>query len=237
MHYPQRDLSLPGRQVDRDGEAWRPPQHEAGHRASRLRSWWVLVGGFAIIQLVLLLTTLFESSMGPLLRFDRPGIVQGELWRLVTGHFVHLSAYHALMNIAGLILVYSIFPYALQSKYLLRATLFIGVSISVALWIGSAHLAWYMGFSGVLHGLFAFGLVMHLTSKLSLYWLVLAAMLIKVIHEQLPGYDTNHLLHYLHAPVAVDAHLYGVLTGLIWGGWIRCNAFSGRTADKPVRRD
>ena len=125
------------------------------------------------------------------------------------------------MNIIGLILICSIFPHALDNKNLPRATLFIAVSISVALLIGSPHLDWYLGFSGVLHGLFAFAIVMHLTPRMSIYWLALALLTFKVIYEQLPGYDASYLTNYIHAPVAVDAHIYGTLSGLVWGVLIR----------------
>ena len=174
------------------------------------------------IQIVLLMTTIFPSLMNPLLRFDRGSIYEGEIWRLVTGHFVHLGPYHAAMNIFGLILICSIFPDAIDSNSLPKATLFIAVSVSVALLICSPHLDWYLGLSGVLHGLFAFAIVMHLTARISILWLALAALIVKVIYEQMPGYDASYLTNYIHAPVAVDAHIYGTVSGCFWGVLVRC---------------
>ncbi|MFT6904138.1 MAG: rhomboid family GlyGly-CTERM serine protease [Oleiphilaceae bacterium] len=170
-----------------------------------------------ITLIVLLITTIFASLMNPLLRFDRGDIYEGEIWRLITGHFVHLGIYHALMNIIGLLLIPSIFPAAIDNKNLPKAILFIAVSISLALLTCSPQLDWYLGFSGVLHGLFAFCIVLHLSSKMSIDWLILGALTFKVIYEQLPDYDANYLKDYIHAPVAVDAHLYGTLAGIIWG--------------------
>ena len=40
-----------------------------------------------------------------LLRYDRFAIASGELWRLVSGHFVHLAWSHFALNAAALILV------------------------------------------------------------------------------------------------------------------------------------
>lgn len=182
-----------------------------------IRSYWTKLGWFMITLIVLLITTIFASLMNPLLRFDRGDIYEGEIWRLITGHFVHLGIYHALMNIIGLLLIPSIFPAAIDNKNLPKAILFIAVSISLALLTCSPQLDWYLGFSGVLHGLFAFCIVLHLSSKMSIDWLILGALTFKVIYEQLPDYDANYLKDYIHAPVAVDAHLYGTLAGIIWG--------------------
>lgn len=179
-----------------------------------------------IILIVLLITTIFASLMNPLLRFDRGDIYEGEIWRFITGHLVHLGTYHALMNIIGLLLIRSIFPAAINNKNLPKAILFITVSISLALLICSPQLDWYLGFSGVLHGLFAFCIVLHLTPRISIDWLILVTLTFKVINEQLPGYDANYLMDYIHAPVAVDAHLYGALAGMIWGVFIRCRLIS-----------
>jgi rhomboid family GlyGly-CTERM serine protease len=203
-----------------------PTRYEAQLKPISIRSYWTKLGWFLITLLVLLITTIFASLINPLLRFDRGGIYEGEIWRLFTGHFVHLGAYHALMNIIGLFLIRSIFPVSIDNKNLPKAILFIAVSISLALLLGSPQLDWYLGFSGVLHGLFAFCIVVHLTPRISIDWLILVALIFKVINEQLPGYDANYLMDYIHAPVAVDAHLYGALAGIIWGVLTRCRIIS-----------
>ena len=187
-----------------------------------IRSNWPKSGWFMITLIVLCITTIFASSINPLLRFDRVAIYAGELWRLITGHFVHLGAYHALMNILGLILIRLIFPTDLTNKNLPIAMLFIALSSSLALLICSPQLDWYLGFSGVLHGLFAFCIALHLRPGISLDWLILGALVVKLSYEQLPAYDANYLMDYIHAPVAVDAHLYGALAGMIWAVLSRC---------------
>ena len=50
--------------------------------------------------------SLLPNAIRELLRFDRGGIAAGELWRLLTGHFVHLGVSHTLLNLAGLLLVW-----------------------------------------------------------------------------------------------------------------------------------
>ena len=39
-------------------------------------------------------------------RYDRLQIENGEYWRLLTGHFVHLGPTHLVLNMAGLVLVW-----------------------------------------------------------------------------------------------------------------------------------
>lgn len=224
-------LFLPlGKDARGEAGAGQRARCEAHLKSNSLRSYWNVSGWFTIILITLLLTTVFASLLDSLLRFDRPSINQGEIWRMFTGHFVHLGAYHALMNIIGLILIWSMFPAALDNRNLPKATLFIALSISVALWIFSPQLEWYSGFSGVLHGLLAFGIVLHLRRGMSIYWLALVALMCKVIHEQLPGYDASYLMNYIHAPVAVDAHIYGTLAGLIWGVFVRYRATPAHVA-------
>ena len=43
------------------------------------------------------------------LRYDRDGLRQGELWRLLSAHFVHLGPVHALMNGIGVVLLVLLF--------------------------------------------------------------------------------------------------------------------------------
>ena len=64
---------------------------------------WLLPGIILLCALTLLLTGDWGHER---LRFDRGGIAAGEVWRLLTGHLVHLGASHTYLNIAGLALVW-----------------------------------------------------------------------------------------------------------------------------------
>jgi len=155
--------------------------------------------------------------LNPLLRFERDGIFQGEVWRLITGHFVHLGVYHGLMNAVGLVFIHQVFSSSLPNGRFCYSVLFISLFISVGLLLLSPAMAWYLGFSGVLHGLFVLGVLLQLDRHFSLYWLVLLGIVVKLVYEQLPGYNTHYLDAYIHAPVAVQAHLYGAVGGGIVG--------------------
>ena len=59
-----------------------------------------------IIAIALLLEVAGDSATA-LLRYDREVIGNGELWRLLTGHLVHLGWSHFLLNAIGLALVWA----------------------------------------------------------------------------------------------------------------------------------
>jgi len=70
---------------------------------------------------------------------------------------------------------------------------------------------WYVGSSGVLHGVMAAGTLAHLRRRDLDGWLLAAFIVVKVAYEQhtgaLPFADSG-------AGVIVDAHLFGALGGL-----------------------
>ncbi len=192
--------------------------------------------GFFLIQLVLVTTAFFATSLNPLLQFDRSAIHEGELWRLVTGHFVHLGNYHALMNMVGLGLIQVIFATEFTCKKGFVALLFITLCISLALLAFSPQIEWYLGFSGVLYGLLALGLTLNLGGQFSVYWVGLIALVVKVGFEQTPAYDVNHLMSYIHAPVVVDAHLYGMVAAMILGAFWNYCRFRSRDRQQSIVR-
>ena len=49
------------------------------------------------------------NSARLLLRYERSAILDGELWRLLTGHLVHGNAWHLALNVAGMGLVALLF--------------------------------------------------------------------------------------------------------------------------------
>lgn len=167
------------------------------------------------------MTTIFAHSINPILSYERGNVYQGEIWRLISGHFVHFNTYHALMNMAGFILIKLLFPTKSDNKLLPLAIFFIALSSSLALLIEAPGLDTYQGFSGILHGLLAFFLVVHIKRRPTFDWLILFALIVKLTLEQLPGYDMEHLKDVIDVPIAVNAHLFGAFAGFLLGGGIK----------------
>jgi rhomboid family GlyGly-CTERM serine protease len=159
--------------------------------------------------LLLLLLTLSGEAGQALLRYERGALADGQWWRLLSAHVVHLDLRHALLNALGLALVWALFARDYSPKAWLAIVLGAIAAIDAGLWLGDSTVQWYVGSSGVLHGLMAAGALAHVRTGQRDGWLLAALLAAKLLYEQavgalpLSGSD----------PVVVDAHLYGVLGG------------------------
>ena len=176
------------------------------------RSAWGFVGILILIPTVLMLTG--DAGM-ELLRFDRGGIARGELWRLVSGHVVHLGWSHFALNAAGLVLVWYLVGTAYSAvRWLLIASVAVA-TIGVCFWFLNPDLEWYVGLSGLLHALLVAGIFARLHDDMNAETVVLAVLVAaKLAWEQiygpLPGSEVTS-----GGPVIVDAHLYGAVGGIL----------------------
>jgi len=142
-------------------------------------------------------------------RYDRARIGGGEAWRLLTGHFVHLDAGHALLNAAGLVLLWILFAGLGSPRYWLRAAGLSLLAIDAGFWCLQPGLAWYVGASGLLHGFMAAGVLALLRSRDPIAWPAAGVFVAKLLWEQCVG----PLPFETHGTVIVAAHLYGALGG------------------------
>jgi rhomboid family GlyGly-CTERM serine protease len=169
--------------------------------------------------LALLLPCLAGESGRALLRFDRGALAQGQWWRLATAHLVHLDLRHALLNTAGLVLMWALFARDYTPRQWLIVTLAAVAAIDAGLWFADSTVLWYVGSSGALHGVMAAGAVAHIHRGERGGWILAALLALKVLYEQLWG----ALPLSGHDPVVVDAHLYGVLGGAAAAAFLRPN--------------
>ncbi len=169
--------------------------------------------GFPLVVLFLLAAELF--GWGPALEYRR-SVLAVEPWRLVTGHFVHLSVLHAMLNGVALLLIGRLFADRLRASELWVVLLGAPLLISLAFWIAMPGLAWYRGLSGTLHALYFAGCVTWLaTSGGRDRWLPAAALVIgtaKVLLEQ-PWDSSFPFREWLGAAVVPQAHLIGAFAG------------------------
>ncbi len=167
--------------------------------------------GLALVGagLLLLLPALTGDRGQAWLRYERGALAQGQWWRLLTAHFVHLDLRHALLNAAGLAFVWVLFVRDYSPKAWLAILLGAIAAIDAGLWLGDSTVQWYVGSSGVLHGLMAAGALAHMRRGERDGWVLAALLAAKLLYEQALG----ALPLSGHDPVVVDAHLYGVLGG------------------------
>ena len=151
-------------------------------------------------------------------RLER-GLVLDEPWRLATGQLVHLGWTHLLMNLVGLAVVWWIFGRDLTARQWGAAIAACGLGVGAGLLAFSPGLAWYVGFSGILHGLLAVVVVVRVSRRPAPLDLLLAAALVaKLVLERFAGGEAG-TAQLIGGAVAVDAHLYGALAGVVVGGF------------------
>lgn len=175
---------------------------------------WLLPGTLLILAALLAAT---GDAGREWLRFDRGPIADGAIWRLVTGHFVHLGLTHLLLNAAGLVLVWILVGQAFQRVEWLAVIAGSIAAIDIGLWIFSPALEWYVGLSGLLHGMLAAGIIASWRDR-GVEALILGVVIAgKLVYEQLlgplPGSEGTS-----GGTVIVDSHLYGVIGGVIMAG-------------------
>lgn len=163
------------------------------------------------------------------LRYDRAAILAGQVWRLVTGHLVHADFVHLGWNVAGLALVAWLFA----RQFNLRGWGVILAVSTAAVDFGflvlEPQLMRYVGFSGLLHGLAAAGVVVWLVRYRDAATAIVAAFLgAKLAWEHVMG-PMPFTSQTLDLPTIFEAHTYGALGGLVAAAWLEWR----RRTDSP----
>lgn len=198
----------------------------------------VLLGAAAVVALVQTIgTPAFDA-----LTYRRDAVLAGEVWRLATGPWVHLSWAHALLNLGGLALVLAMFTPVItpvRQGWLLVA---IGLATSSCLLLWP-RIDWMVGLSGPLHGLFAAD-ALALTARRDARpagawwrgprygWVLLAGLALKLALELAwRGPVQTGPSGGLGGPVLIEAHWAGTAAGLlVYAGW---RAYSAQCAITP----
>ncbi len=137
-----------------------------------------------------------------------------EPWRLVTAHFIHANWFHLFIVIVHLILLRFIFRRWLSGNLLILFLLFSSIFTSMGLWFTS-NLLFYVGFSGIFHGLLVYLILLHWRTSPLLFGIVLAGLIGKIVYEQCYGENTA-IAHLIGMSIAVDSHALGLIAGLIF---------------------
>ncbi|MBY4677419.1 rhombosortase [Marinobacterium arenosum] len=159
-----------------------------------------------LITLSVGLASLLLANFGELLDwcFDYDAVIQGQWWRLISGHLVHSSASHLCWDL----LAFSLAAGYLErrSRTLLCACLLVGLlSVDLLLLSDLSPLARYCGLSGLLYAPLTVALFLHGRRQHGpLGWLPLLMVAGKTALELIdnstlivaggwPGYPTAHL--------------------------------------------
>lgn len=182
------------------------------HRSLLSGNWTlpIIIFGAALALLVL------GDNGRDWLRFERSEIAAGEWWRLLSGHFVHLGPSHFLLNMAGLGFVWYLLGKALRGPQWAIVFAFAVGLVDLGFWFLNPELQWYVGLSGVLHGLLVAGLIILAGRDRKDLLAVAVLVAVKIAWEQTMGAVPGSA-QSSGGPVIVDAHLYGAIAGIIAG--------------------
>ena len=139
------------------------------------------------------------------LAFSREAIAGGEAWRLLSASLAHLSWAHLCGNLAMLAGVALLLRPWSSPLELLGVFAFSALATTTGLYFGSG-LQWYVGASGALYGLLAWG-----TTRLPPStgpWLALLLVLNVAI-------DQGRSVSWLGEPLAPEAHYWGLIGGFL----------------------
>lgn len=171
-----------------------------------------LLAGLAL----LLLPLLGGAQLAGAWRYARAAVGEGEYWRLLTAHLVHLDMQHALSNAAGLALLWALFARSYRPWQWAVAIGLILALVDAGFWFLSPRLGWYVGASALLHGVFACGALAMIRCGERLGWVAAVVFMLKLGWEQWQG-----PLPLTHGPVVTVSHLYGAAGGLVAGLLLR----------------
>ena len=177
---------------------------------------WALLGVCALLGLI-------EWGGEPVRAawsYQRTAIAAGEWWRVLTAHFVHLDANHALLNTLGLVLMWALFARDYSPLRWVAIYLVSSLAISLGLYLFDPQIEWYVGASGALHGVMTAGTLAHLRRRDLDGWILAAFIVAKLSYEQIAG----SMPFAGSAHTVVDAHLYGAIGGLVLALCLRSRA-------------
>ena len=166
-----------------------------------------------LVSILLIFMQFFQKD----LLFLRENIQQGEIWRILTGNLVHSNYYHLGLNLAGFWVFLLLFKEIMNSTQLLINLMLLISGVGMGLYIFNPELYWYAGLSGALYGLFIIGAFYAVIDK---DYLTASSIIIvipsKIIWDHIHNTGQSNA-ELIGVPVSTDAHIYGIMIGVIIG--------------------
>lgn len=172
-----------------------------------------------VVPIVILMVLFLAAQYGrtsSTLYYDRSAILDGEVYRLLTFHFIHLSNADFLINIVALAALWLLYGGTMRTLEWMGAVVGCGSAIGLSLLLFSPEVEWSVGLSGLLYALFALVAIRAAMSGEYLSGAVVAFLVVKVILEQTIG-PSAAMEDFIGSAIVVDTHMYGVIAGLVFG--------------------
>jgi len=166
-------------------------------------SWW-----YVLVSLLIMVCLQVVDSQ--VFRFQHDWIEQSEFWRVVTGHWIHFNWQHLLLNGLGLVLCVGIARPTWSIGRWTVYNLLLAIGISMLFTWFNPELGWYVGYSGVLFGVFLLSAFELFKTERIMALLLGLGVCSKVALEQMSPMTVTSS-DIIGVPVIIDAHLYGLV--------------------------
>ena len=187
-----------------------PISRPAAVAVRRLRNWLAILA----ILVACIVLAVGGDELRELGRYQRDALENGQYWRLVTGHLVHLGWGHLWPNLAALVIIGALFDGVFRNADWWRLSLASAAAIDLGLYVLDPDVLWYVGLSGVLHGLVAAGALALCFGRQTLGIVLALGLCAKLAFEQFAG-PVPFTAAAVGGPVVVAAHLYGAAGGAL----------------------
>jgi rhomboid family GlyGly-CTERM serine protease len=165
-----------------------------------------LLGVLALMLSVMLTGERGRDALG----YERDALSHFQWWRLFSAHLVHLNWRHALFNCAGLVVLWALFAREFRPGRWLWIVSLAALCIDLGLWYRYPAVQWYLGASGVLHGVWAAGAYATWRRGDAMGIALTVLLIIKLSYEQYSGQS----IFIGNIAVVTAAHWLGALGGL-----------------------
>ena len=168
------------------------------------------------LPLLLIAVTLSTQLTGPeataLLRYEQSFIAEGQLWRLLSAHVVHLDWAHFSLNAAALMFIWILVGHFLTQIQWAATLLGSALGITLGFYLLLPSLQWYVGLSGVLHALLMAGALIGAFQKDRISMILVAGIIVKLLAEHFYGALSSGLIE---GGVVTESHLFGAFMGTV----------------------
>jgi rhomboid family GlyGly-CTERM serine protease len=190
------------------------------------------------VPICILIASLLATQHGQTsdtLIYARQAILDGEWYRLLTFHFVHLSTNHFLINLFTLAALWLLYGRTMRMREWIGATIGSGFAIGLCLLLFSPEVQWSAGLSGLLYALFACAAIRSAMSGEYLSVAVVVFLVGKVVMEQTIG-PSAAMEQFVGSSIVVDAHMFGVVAGLLSGVLLKETAGPAKSMTRRASR-
>lgn len=177
------------------------------------REWWFSV----CIMLTVCVTASFSPQTVHQLALVHDRVSDGEIWRILTSQLVHLNINHTMMNLVGYLIISVSFRVEITPKREAIGLLICMLGVGLGIYWFNPEIAWYVGLSGAIWGMLTHYLIIGWRRAPMLSLLFGGYMVVKTAYEQVYNDPDSVTSQMIGGSVAVDSHLYGIITGMAIG--------------------